>query len=585
MGQLLYDKASLVNIPSRYKDGKLYNIKPSNADFEFERGTGATRVNEDGLIERFYNEATNSLLQSNQFDTTWLNSNTTETGGQVGYDGSSDAWLITKSNSNGFIYQSVSNSGVQTVSVYAKKGTNNWMQIYAVGSTNVRAYYDLENGVLGDYQLNTTNRSIEDVGNGWYRCSVTFNSSLTSVRFFVSDGNNDDTGTSGSIYIQDAQLESGYFATPHIETTTEAVTRPNRHDTPRIDYTNGKALLLEPQRTNSILYSEYFSGWSTAVGTITITNNATTSPEGVDNATRIVSSSTGVRMRGGNVSVTSGEKWTYSIFAKKNTTDSFRMRHEVSANFAITFDLGDESFTGSGNWYDNAAIEDYGNGWYRCIVYLTADSTGNRSFEVDFQNNDDLYFYGAQVEQGSYATSYIPTNGGTETRNGEGLPFPSVYEFGDLGDGESGTLFIETEIRGLSSGGRFNLLSQGGSGTWFFQDTDNRLYIRTTTTSPSFDLGEPPTKGETYKIAIRKEASNDVSVFFNGQLKGTVNIGTNNLQWATHISTYQSSQAIKSVVEFGTALEDHELERLTSPTPLHASSFEDLANNNGYTIL
>ena len=48
----LYDKASLVLIPSQYKEGKLYNIKPLKDSFEFERGTAATRVNSDGLIER-----------------------------------------------------------------------------------------------------------------------------------------------------------------------------------------------------------------------------------------------------------------------------------------------------------------------------------------------------------------------------------------------------------------------------------------------------------------------------------------------------------------------------------------------------
>ena len=47
----LYDKASLVLIPSQYKEGKLYNIKPLKDSFEFERGSAATRVNSDGLIE------------------------------------------------------------------------------------------------------------------------------------------------------------------------------------------------------------------------------------------------------------------------------------------------------------------------------------------------------------------------------------------------------------------------------------------------------------------------------------------------------------------------------------------------------
>ena len=183
-------------VPEAPIDGTMPSVFPEDrsGDFTFTRGSNlaATRVASNGLIEK---GRENLLLQSNQFDTTWVNYLTAETSGQSGYDGSSDAWLLTKTGANGNIYQNKSSSGVQTISVYAKKNTNSWLQIYGVGSPNVRAYYDLENGVLGGYVLNAIERKIEDVGNGWYRCSVTFNSSLNSVRLYPSDGNNDESGT------------------------------------------------------------------------------------------------------------------------------------------------------------------------------------------------------------------------------------------------------------------------------------------------------------------------------------------------------------------------------------------------------
>ena len=89
----LIDLASMVLAPTAVKDGKVYNAIPNDQDFTFSRGTEATRVNSAGLIEK---ARTNFLLQSNAFDTTWSSINTTETGGQTGYDGSNDAWLITK---------------------------------------------------------------------------------------------------------------------------------------------------------------------------------------------------------------------------------------------------------------------------------------------------------------------------------------------------------------------------------------------------------------------------------------------------------------------------------------------------------
>ena len=136
----IYDKASLVMIPSGSKEGKLYSQKPTNGDgdFTFSRSTAATRVNASGNIEK---ETGNLLLQSNSFDTTWANSGTAETGGQSGYDGSNDAWLITKSASDGYIYQYISQSGVQCVSVYAKANALGGIQIYVnAGTTRYQSF-------------------------------------------------------------------------------------------------------------------------------------------------------------------------------------------------------------------------------------------------------------------------------------------------------------------------------------------------------------------------------------------------------------------------------------------------------------
>ena len=108
----LFDSASLVMVPSGVKDDKLYSIKPTNGDgdFTFSRdGSGAsvaTRVNSAGLIEK---GRTNLLLQSNSFNTTWTNSGTiTRTSGQSGYDGTNDAWLLTKGTAGAFIRQTIS---------------------------------------------------------------------------------------------------------------------------------------------------------------------------------------------------------------------------------------------------------------------------------------------------------------------------------------------------------------------------------------------------------------------------------------------------------------------------------------------
>ena len=120
----IYDKASLVLIPSGTKTSKVYSQKPVNGDgdFTFSRSTAATRVNADGNIEK---ETQNLLLQSNTFDTTWVQSSNV-TGGQSRIRWLSDAWLLTKlltmRNSTNIKLR------VSNFQCYAKAGTLNWMR-------------------------------------------------------------------------------------------------------------------------------------------------------------------------------------------------------------------------------------------------------------------------------------------------------------------------------------------------------------------------------------------------------------------------------------------------------------------------
>ena len=113
----IYDKSSLVLIPSGTKTSKVYSQKPTNGDgdFDFTRSTAATRIAANGNIEK---ETQNLLLQSNSFDTTWTSSatNASVTGGQSDPNGGSSAWLVTESNDGGSIRQSVSVSGVAATS-------------------------------------------------------------------------------------------------------------------------------------------------------------------------------------------------------------------------------------------------------------------------------------------------------------------------------------------------------------------------------------------------------------------------------------------------------------------------------------
>ena len=457
-----YDKASLVMIPSGYKDDKLYSIKPTDGsgDFTFSRdGSGAspaTRVNAEGLIEK---GRENLTTWSNDLNN-WIKDLTSVTSGQSGYDGSNDAWRI--DSTGGYVRRDVTYSGVVTYSIYAKAGTAVGIRIRLDAASDRNAYFNLSTGAeIGSHtgiDLKAT-----DLGSGWYR--LAFAADITTgVNHRIYPVDASGVSTTGNIFVQDAQLESGLVATDYIETTTTAVSAGLLGDMPRLDYSGGAScpsLLLEPSRTNIIPQSEYFGGY-TLVNVTADANNAT-SPEGVTNAYKIIedSANTNKHFRAANTSL-AASTYAVSAFIKPNNCDVISLREGAVSGDAFTYKFSTGTSSIQGSRWDGATIqaEDYGNGWYRVSANFTATSAASHNFRIHLLGNDfnqttnpsvgtytytgdgasGIWVYGFMAELGSYPTSYIPTYGSASLRGADDCEKTGLSSI--IGQTE-GTLFID----------------------------------------------------------------------------------------------------------------------------------------------
>ena len=186
--------------------------------------------------------------------------------------------------------------------------------------------------------------------------------------------------------------------------------------------------LLEPQSTNLVIESEALSTMQTQS---TITDNNLLSPTGDVNASLVVENTAtnhhGIKKSNIIPTNANAVDYTISVFAKKKERQfvQFQLYAGSTQYNSSFFDLENGTTSGDASTHK---IEDYGNGWYRCsFTDSVTQSTGGFNFAAAYMSQSStsyytgdgasgIYMFGFQLEQQSYATSYIPTNGATNTR-------------------------------------------------------------------------------------------------------------------------------------------------------------------------
>jgi hypothetical protein len=413
----------------------------------FLRSTAATEVGPDGLI-RYAPE--NLLTKSEEFnDAAWsraavgVAAATITPNSDIAPDGTTTAdtanfSATTATNQQGMLFRNALTATigqVVTFSVYMR-----------VPSGTATVFIVLSEGAPLSGQSVACN-----VTTTWQRFSVT-RTALAAAGIFTELG--PDTRPvmgqpavqpAASVFLWGAQVERHTSARAYIPTTTAAVYGPRfDHDPVTLAC---KGLLIEEGRTNLSVRSEELSDAAySRQGLLPVISNVSTAPDGNTSADRIVEdTSYGVhRLSTPNFNITTGTTYTASVFAKSDGRRYLYMNAGYGFNAGSTFDLQNGVISGVG--IGSSAITKLNNGWYRCAITGTATKTVASGVALQINNTvsigfDDFYtgdgtsgllLWGAQIEAGSFPTSYIPTTTGTLARSADvcnitGANFTSFY--------------------------------------------------------------------------------------------------------------------------------------------------------------
>jgi len=617
-----------------------------SSDFDFDRASSATRINSDGLVQDMqsitdpelvlngdFEELGDELVTNGTFDTdsNWTLTQATISNGVASFattDGSfagirqnvfttgktylisldvSDLVGIAEVNTNGGTSIGLEITTNGTKSFYMKAENTDIEIKRKFGQTNVSATIDnvsvqqvdpndrwslqtgwsIEDGKLVGDGTNTGFQSAQQsnltVSGNTYQVTLTIEAVSGAIELkgagFYTRVDTLGVGTHTLTFVADAT----YFrflahagATATIDNiSVKDITFSEEVDLARINHdSNGENghILLEPTSTNLVPYSENFEGgsWQNAsVGTTPTLESGYTAPDGTNTAYKISNANQNSFWYYPSVSNTN---YARTIWARtvSGTGTAQLLAHNSNTN--NTFNLTET--------------------WQRFEINTVVSVGQENLYAVDFRGDGtltELLIWGAQSENLSYATSYIPTLTGsavtraTETLTGSGNS--------TLINSTEGVLYAE--IAALAEDGIKKYISLSDGST----NNDVRLYFDTNGyisalskvggSTQAFIQSNAYTQTDFNKVAFKYKV-NDFALWINGVEVATDNSGTTNTANSLDELNFNGNNLnfygkCKALAVFNEALSDDELELLTGIT--NYGSFGELASANGYTII
>ena len=409
----------------------------------------------------------NLLLQSQTFATTWVTSNTTLGSVTTAPDGTTTAYPLTASAINGTLLQTfTATATAYTFSIYIQRVT---------GTGNI------------DITVDGTTYATQTTSGTWTRFTITTTpaagSKTAGIRLAVSGD---------VVNIWGAQLEQRSAVTAYTPTTTAAITNyiPVLMTAPagvaRFDCDpitrNSLGLLIEESRTNLLTYSSDFTAWSGGVfGGLVITPAQNIAPDGNLTASLFsssASSTAGTLVR--KVTTTAiNTAYTASCYFKQGSARYGLIRLIfVNTGGDCYFDLQSGVVSSQSAGITSATITPVGNGWYKCVATGTTQATiTNNLLDVGLSTSSgaftavsgsSVFTWGAQLEAGAFATSYIPTVASTVTRAADSASMTGT-NFSSWYNQAQGTYYLEAEVARINANSIY----------WLYGGVTNIRYIMT----------------------------------------------------------------------------------------------------------